>query len=206
MSSPNGFEFSFLPAGRARGGSSDPLARVRRKDQWQLVVAEHRLGLKALELRLEVGEVVEASVDGREQERRHAVEASQSAQNALADPLGLDDASAPACLARDLVGEVLKVAHLDGALVGGAQHAAHELLLVELLARAVALADVEHRTLDALVGREALAAARALAAAPDGVGRVGEAGVHHAGGFELAVRAMHCLNSTTRSARFLPTP
>src|SRR5262249_29371218 len=163
MSSPNGFEFSFLlPVERARGGSSDPLARVGRKDQWKLVVAEHRLRLQALEFGLEIREVLEAPVDARKQQRRHAVEPHETAQHALPDPPRLRPAAAPAGLARDLVGEVLELAHLDGPLVGRAQHSPDELVAIELLPRAIALVHVDHRTARLLVGREALAAARTL--------------------------------------------
>src|SRR4051794_36750452 len=172
MASPNEFEFSFLPWGRARGGSSDPLARVGRKDQWKLVVAEHRLRLQALELGLEIRQVLEAPVDAREQQRRHAIEPHEATQYALPDPLGLDLAAAPARLARDLVGELLEVAHLDRALVGRAQHSAHELVAIELLPLPIALAHDDHRAGRLLLRREAFAAARALTPATNGIARL----------------------------------
>src|SRR3954452_10808794 len=191
MSSPNGFEFSFLPLGRARGGSSDPCLRVGRKDEWELVVAEHRLGLEALELGLEVREVIEAPVDAREQQRRHAVEPDEAAQHALPDPLGVDLPATPPRLARDPVGELLELAHLHRALVGRAQHSADELVAVELLALPVALAHNDHRALGPLVGRVALAAARALAPATDRIARINEPGVHYTRGLELAIGTAH---------------
>src|SRR3954467_1505489 len=92
----------------------------------------------------------------------------------------------PGPLPRDPVGELLEVADLDRALVRRTEHSADELVAVELLAPAVALAHHEHRALDPLVGREALLAARAFAPATDRVARLGEAGIHHARRFELA--------------------
>src|SRR5438477_5000165 len=198
MTSPNEFEFSFLPARRARGGSSDPLSGVGRMDERELVVTRDRVRLEALELGLEVREILEAPVNARKEQCRHAVEPHEPAQHPLADPFRFDLPPTPARLARDPVGELLQVADLDRALVRCAEHSADELVAVELLAPAVALAHHEHRAFDPLIGREALLAARALAPAANGVARLGEAGIHHARRFELAVGAAHSAPNSTR--------
>src|SRR4051794_3670984 len=191
MTSPNEFEFSFLPARRARGGSSDPLSGVGRKDQRELVVTQDRLRLEALELGLEVREILEAPVNAREEQCQHAFEPPEPAQHPLADPLRLDLPATPPRLARDPVGELRGGADRDRALVRRPEHSADGLGAVEPLAPAVALAHHEHRALDPLVGREALLAAGAFAPATDRGARLGEAGIHHARRFELAVGATH---------------
>ena len=86
-----------------------------------------------------------------------------------------------------------------GPLVGRPLEPSQELLDVESLAAAVALRD-GHVRLRALVGGEAVAAARAFATAADGVARLGQPRVDHAGRLRGAERATHTGNSTTCSA------
>src|SRR4051812_46688809 len=155
-----------------------------------------RLGADALELRLELAEVVEVAVDGREHHARDGVELDEPAQRQLADQLGVRLWAEPADARGDRVGQRLELSVGHGPLVGRPVEAAQELLAVEALALAVALADRHRLGLRALVGGEALAAALALAAAPDRVAGLGEPGVHDARGRGVAIGAMHGFNST----------
>ncbi len=100
----------------------------------------------------------------------------------IADPARLDLGAAPPHRRRDRLRQRLQLLRAHGPLVGCPLKPSQELLAVESLAAAVALED-GHAGLRALVGGEAVAAALALATAADGVARLGETGVDHAGRF-----------------------
>src|SRR5215211_1531656 len=182
-------------SGRPQGGKTDVALRVGRTGiafereltgPWKgvlLVAADHRLEL------VEVGEV---AVDGRELDRRDRVERGEPALGEVADLAGLDLRSTPPGGRRDRVRQLFQLLRAHGPLVGGALEPSQELLGVESLAAAVPLRD-GHVRLCALVGGEAVAAAGALATAADGIARI--AGVHHAGGVGLAERTVHTGNS-----------
>src|SRR4051812_37927150 len=140
------------------------------------------LRLDPLELRLQLAEVVEVAVDGREEPRRDGVELDEAAQRELPDQLGVGLGSHAAHARGDRVGQLLELSIRHRPLVRRAREAAQQLLAVEALAPARALADGHRLGLGPLVRGEALAARLALAPAPDGVPRLGEARVHDARG------------------------
>jgi hypothetical protein len=137
-----------------------------------------------------------AGKGSRKLEEGAAVERLEAAKAELADPLGCDLAAGGAGLALDAVGDRLERARVDLALVRGAHERAPELAAVEGLAAAAAL-DHHDRLAEAALERgEALAAAPALAPAPDRGAAVGGAGLERARG-AVAGGTVHLLQSTT---------
>ena len=118
----------------------------------------------------ELVDVLEVAVDRGEADEGHLVELLQAVHQELADLVGRDLAvGALLHHGLDPLDDRLERLHRDRALLAGLQQALHHLLAVEALAAAVLLDDEVRDLVDALVGREALAAVEALAAAADHV-------------------------------------
>ena len=144
-------------------------------------------------LALEVLEVLEALVHGREPDVGDVVQRAQPVHRERPDARGLGSRTGPtprSSLSIGVRGTFRGVVG-DGAPGQRLRQAGRQLVPVELLARAVALDDDQARGLDALVGREAGRAGRALPAPPDGGRLVEVARVHHARVPGAALRAAH---------------
>src|SRR3954451_5110286 len=127
MRAPRSVGLLFGTPSLTSGGKTDTGVGVGwngRPAEGQLVDAGDRLGADALELRLELAEVVEVAVDGREHHARDGVEAGEPAQRQLADQLSVGLGPETAHARGDRVGERLELGVGDGALVGGPVQAA----------------------------------------------------------------------------------
>jgi hypothetical protein len=123
-----------------------------------------------------------------------AVELSQSVETEFGDAGGVDLTAEVAELAFNTINDQGEGAGVDVPLVACPGEAAEQLLSIEGLARAVALDHLRRLRDRPLVGREAVAAAGALAAPADGA--VGDAtGLEGLGG-GVAAGAVHSLEST----------
>src|SRR3954470_13980192 len=202
MTSPRVSDSSWRP----QGGKTDIALRPGRTGiafERQLIRSRKRVFLVAADDGLELVEVAEVAVHGRELDRGDRVEHGEGALREVADLAGLDLRTAPPHRRRDRLRQLHQLLRTHGPLVGGPLEPSQELLAVESLATAVAL---ENRDvgLSALVCGEAVAAVAAFATAADGI--AGFPGVDHRGRFRSAVGAMHTPNSTRCSARILPEP
>jgi hypothetical protein len=137
--------------------------------------------VEAFQLPLEVGRVLEVLVDTGEAHVGDGVQVAQGVQQLDADLLALDLAlpAAPHGLF-DVTGDLYDVGPGDRPVLAGLLEAGDQLAQVELLLGAVPLEHQQRRLLDPLEGREAPAAARAGAAAPDRRPVLGGTGVDHA--------------------------
>jgi hypothetical protein len=117
-------------------------------------------------LALEVGEILEALVHRRESQIRDVVETAQPFQHGDADAIAADLAALGAKLLLDLRGECLYGVVVEPA-GRGVFEAVAELLPVERLVGAIALANHDAELVDPLVGREPPTTGEALAPAPD---------------------------------------
>src|SRR3954468_8166336 len=199
MVTPRSLGFFPFPATPVAAGKTDiawGVGRIGWAWEGELVVPRERFRAYAMELVLELRKITEIAVHRREQQCRDRVDLSEAVHRELADRLGLHLGTQAPDPCRDRVGDLLELGVRDGALVGRPRESAKELLAVEALALSVALADRHRRRLDALVGGEALAAALALAASPDGVAGIGQTRVGDACGGVGAVRAVHRPDST----------
>ena len=92
------------------------------------------------------------------------------------------------------VGDLLQHRQRHLALVTGAHHAVDELALIKALAAAVTLDDDEWERFNDLIGRKALLAGKALAAAADGCALLRRAGINDLALGKAAKRAFHTLH------------
>ena len=145
----------------------------------ELIFARKRVVLEASDHGLELVEVGEVAVDRGELDRAHGIHAREAALGEVADPLGLCLAAAAACLLHDPRRDLLELVGADRPPAGRPGEPAQQLLAIEALAPAVALDHLELRLLGALVGGEALAAARRTRAA--GARRPGSGGCRSPG-------------------------
>src|SRR5207245_8141251 len=151
------------------------------------------------DLALDLLEVHELAVHGREADVRDLVEVAQAIHHHLADLAAgdLDPARAPQ-FGLDVVDDRPQALGGDVALLGRLLQAGEELLGVEVLAAPVLLGDVERHRLDALIRGEALPALQAFTPAADRLPGLGGSGVDHLQVVVPAVRAPHGL-------RMIPT-
>src|SRR3954449_13101658 len=96
----------------------------------KLIGARDRLRFEPPELGLEGRQVLDRAVDRREHDGRDAVQAGESTEGQLADPLGRRLAAAAADGGLDRVDQVVQPFGVDRALGGRALEAAQELLAV----------------------------------------------------------------------------
>ncbi len=151
-----------------------------------------RQRLEALDLLLELGDVLEAAVDGREPHVRDLVEPAQLLHDEIADEPARHLALAERLqVMLDVLDAALDVLALHGTFLERVQEAAAQLVDVERLAAIVALDDVRHDELGHLERRESLAARQALAAAAHLAALAGKSRVRHLRILEIAERAMH---------------
>src|SRR4029450_5143016 len=113
-----------------------------------------RFGLEAFELRLELRDVVELSIDRRKADVSHPVELLEPAQGQLADSPGVGGAARRAKLGDDPGPERGGLRALDRRCARAAFEARQQLGAVEGLPRSVVLAYVEGALVVALVGGE----------------------------------------------------
>src|SRR5512133_3961148 len=181
-------------------GTADAAPRAGRNGSvdGELVLARQRVVPEAADDGSQLVQVGEVAVHRGELDRAHGIHAREAALGEVADAGGLRLAAAAASLLGDPGRDRLELVGADRPAAGRPGETAQQLLAIEALAPAVALDHVDARFLDALVGREALAALAALAPAAHAV-RAG-AGVDHLGGIGRAEGAKHTGNSTTSSA------
>src|SRR5258705_10998331 len=118
------------------------------------------------DLALEVAEVVETLVDGRESHGGDRVELAQPLEHRAADPLARDLVTTRSGGVFDLVREGVDGSRVDRAPGDRSFDPGADLLEVERLSRARPFDDHQRELVDALVGGEPGAAARALPPAP----------------------------------------
>src|SRR6185503_2524825 len=123
-----------------------------------------------VEFALEAANVAELAVNAGETDVGYLVDFGQAFHDQLADVLRADFWFAAAVqLAFDARHEAFQLQVGHAGLFGSVLQAFDELFAAEQLAVAVALDDDQAGALQALVGRETIAAVKTLPAAPDGV-------------------------------------
>src|SRR3954452_6487374 len=158
-------------SGRPQGGTTDTalrLGRTRVALERQLIRSRKRVFLVAADDGLELVEVAQIAIHGRELNGRDGVEHGEPTLREIADLARLDLRPAPPHRRRDRLRQFHQLLRAHGPLVGGPLEPSQELLAVESLAAAVALENGDVR-LSALIGGEAVATAAAFATAADGI-------------------------------------
>src|SRR5579884_2095258 len=149
------------------------------------------------DLPLEVAQILEPLVHGREAHVRHRVEGPQALEHRQADLLARH--LGPRTLAQlllDVRDDRVDGRVVDGPVLRGARDPRRHLRTVERLARAGALHDEERHLFHALVRREPSPARQALAPAPDRGAFVSDPGVDDLVVERVAERAPHRPNRT----------
>src|SRR5262245_24465219 len=137
----------------------------------------HRLQL--VDLALELADVAELAVDGREAHVRDLVHAAQLFHDARADVGRLHLPIRPILQLRlDPIGDPLELLHADRALLTCAEQTADQLLPLKRLGTAVLLDDAVLDLFDVLAARVSLAARKTLPASADAVAFLALARVH----------------------------
>src|SRR4051812_30271536 len=171
MTSPRVSYSSWCP----QGGKTDTALRPGRTGialgialERQLIRSRKRVFLVAADDGLELVEVAEVAVHGRELDRGDRVEHGEAALREVADLAGLDLRTAPPPRRRDRLPQLHQLLRTHGAVVGAPPEPSRELRAVESLGAAITLEDGHVRP-RALVRGEAVAATAAFATAADGI-------------------------------------
>src|SRR5439155_4371888 len=175
-----------LTAGPDRTGPRNPLAKLEK-----MLSLEGRLRLEASQLRLELGDVAELAVHGRETDVGHPIQLLQPPQGELADALRRGCVPLRAQAGDDPVDQGLELLALDRPLDCRPLEAGEELEPIEGLSGAVTLADVERPLLIALVGGEAALAGATPTAPANRIAGFRQARVHYLGIVLSAEGAAH---------------
>src|SRR4051812_15769530 len=165
--------------GAGKGGLLSGRKRlVLQYADFELIGPGDRLRFEPPELGLECRKVLDRAVDRREHDGGNAVQPREPAKRELAHPFGRGFAAAAPDCRLDRGNDFVEPLGLDRSLGRRPLEPPEELVAVERLAVPSALDDVHAHRFGALVARETLAAALALAAPADRVS--GLAGVHDA--------------------------
>src|SRR5712692_673479 len=148
------------------------------------------------DLALDLLEVHELSINGREAYVRNLVQVAQAVHDHLADlsARDLDTSGAPE-LRLDVVDDRAQPLGRDVPLLRRLLEPGEQLLRVEVLAAAILLGDVERHRFDALIRREALPALQAFTPPADRLPDLRVSGVDHLQVVVTAIRASHGLLS-----------